>query len=71
MIRPHFDHHLIQLNVCHSPISRIHVNTWEYEDHTEWMDEIHPGDEIVVYAIRGLWGTNVVQFARIDVYCAW
>ena len=61
---------LIQPNVSNSSISRIHVNTWEYKDHANWMDKIHPGDVISVHAIGG-YMKNVVDFVRMDIYCAW
>ena len=66
-----FKRRVIQYNVSNSPISRIHVNTWEYKDHAKWMDEIHPGDEIVVHAVRPTGVINVVEFVRMDIYCAW
>lgn len=73
MIRPPFARCLIHHNVCDSqaPVSRIHVNTWEYTDLAEWMDELHPGDSIVVHAINGQFSQNIVDFVRMDVYCAW
>ena len=70
-MRPTLKHHLIQHNISNSPISQIHVNTWEYKDHAEWMDKIHPGDQIVVHAIGGLKQKIVVKYVRVDVYCAW
>ena len=69
--RPPLEQQVIQTNVTYSPISRVHVNTWEYKDHTEWMDKIHPGDEIALLATGNYPYTNVIEFARIDVYCAW
>ena len=71
-MRPTLEHRRIQDNVTNSPISRIHVNTWEYKDHSEWMDQIYPGDQIVVNAIGSYDGSivNVVEFVRMDIYCA-
>ena len=65
-------HRLLQQNVGSSPISRIHVNTWEYKDHSEWMDQIYPGDQIVVNAIGSQHSSieNVVELVRMDIYCA-
>ena len=62
---------LVQLNVSNSPISRIHVNTWEGKDHGDWMNEVHPGDLISVHAMAEVLKNNVVDFTRIDIYCAW
>lgn len=62
---------VIQCNVSDSSISQIHVNTWEYKDHADWMNEIHPGDLISVQAKGGVYGNNVVDFVRMDIYSAW
>ena len=69
-MRPTLKHCLIQSNISHSCISQIHVNTWEYKDHAEWMDQIHPGDQIAVHAIGGEFESNIVDFVQIDIYYA-
>ena len=63
-------HRLLQQNIASSPISRIHVNTWEYQDHAEWMNQIHPGDQIAVHAIGGEFESNIVDFVQMDIYYA-
>ena len=72
--RPSPKPRLIQRNAqAKSPVSpsRIHVNTWEYKDHADWMNEIHPGDLISVDTQAGWPRKNVVDFVRMDIYCAW
>ena len=55
--------------------SRIHVNTWNYKEHADWMKHIKPGHTITVSARhhfqRPLFIESIVSFIRIDVYCAW
>ena len=62
----------IQRNVRDSDISRIHVNTWSYEDDIDWLSKINPGDSVSVNPQSfGPDDLNHVDSVRIDLYCAW
>lgn len=72
------ERHMIQRNVRANNMSRKHVVTWVREDTNtaleirEWMAKIRPGDTVCVYPKARFRGwVNYVEYAKIEVFCAW